>query len=171
MVGGKSVEKNNLVQERTLNAIADGKKAKGLYVSPSLADNIKQIFDFFPFSPEVVEGILVDHPEVLVHPARKILNLVTMVVELSDFTDVTQEEALMFVARSPEILSMDPVKVATRLVCMMEGFAGSSPNVGNDRCHLGVPHLLELGHDCISTDHHARSQTCWQTFDGTPRLL
>ena len=82
-----------------------------------------------------------------------------------------QEEALMFVARSPEILSMDPVKVATRLVCMMEGFAGSSPNVGNDRCHLGVPHLLELGHDCISTDHHARSQACWQTFDGTPRLL
>ena len=82
-----------------------------------------------------------------------------------------QEEALMFVARSPEILSMDPVKVATRLVCMMEGFSGSSSNVGNDRCHLGVPHLLELGHDCISTDHHARSQTCWQTFDGTPRLL
>ena len=82
-----------------------------------------------------------------------------------------QEEALMFVARSPEILSMDPVKVATRLVFMMEGFAGSSPNVGNDRCHLGVPHLLELGHDCISTDHHARSQACWQTFDGTPRLL
>ena len=38
----------------------------------------------------MVEGILVDHPEVLVHPARKILNLVTMVVELSDFTDVTQ---------------------------------------------------------------------------------
>ena len=33
-----------------------------------------------------------------------------------------QEEALMFVARSPEILSMDPVKVATRLVCMIEGF-------------------------------------------------
>ena len=33
----------------------------------------------------MVEGILVDHPEVLVHPARKILNLVTMVVELSDF--------------------------------------------------------------------------------------
>ena len=135
----------------------------------------------------MVEGILVEHPEVLVHPARKILNLVTTVVELTDFTDVTQvlasdcmmvfqaicyqEEALMFVARSPEILSMDPVKVATRLVCMMEGFAGSSPNVGNDRCHLGVPHLLELGHDCISTDHHARSQTCWQTFDRTPRLL
>ena len=88
----------------------------------------------------MVEGILCDHPEVLVHPARKILNLVAMVVELSDFTDVTQvvlmrwrillggassilkyncchqEEALMFVARSPEILSMDPVKVATSLV-------------------------------------------------------
>ena len=76
MVGGKSVDKilvrksrldklaeeYNLdkwqhfgfqVQERTLNIITDGKKAKGLYVSPSLADNIKQIFDFFPFSPEV----------------------------------------------------------------------------------------------------------------------
>jgi len=119
MVGGKSVEKNNLVQERTLIAIADGKKAKGLYVSPSLADNIKQIFDFFPFSPEVVEGILVDHPEVLVHPPRKILNLVTMVVELSDFTDVTQEEALMFVARSPEILSMDPVKVRAQMSAMI----------------------------------------------------
>ena len=38
----------------------------------------------------MVEGILVDHPEVLVHPSRKILNLVTMVVELSDYTDVTQ---------------------------------------------------------------------------------
>ena len=38
----------------------------------------------------MVEGILVDHPEVLVHSAKKILNLVTMVVELSDFTDVTQ---------------------------------------------------------------------------------
>ena len=41
------------MQERTLIAIADGKKAKGLYVAPSLADNIKQIFFFFPFSPEV----------------------------------------------------------------------------------------------------------------------
>merc|ERR1719239_249937 len=94
-VEGKRIDTN---LERTLNTITDAKKAKGLYVSPSLADNIKQIFDFFPFSPEVVEGILVDHPEVLVHPSRKILNLVTMVVELSDFTDVTQEEALMFVA-------------------------------------------------------------------------
>jgi len=117
-VGGKSIDKI-LVQERTLNAIIDAKRAKGLYVSPSLADNIKHIFDFFPFSPEVVEGILVDHPEVLVHSARKILNLVTMVVELSDFTDVTQEEALMFVARSPEILSMDPVKVRAQMSAMI----------------------------------------------------
>ena len=42
----------------------------------------------------MVEGILVEHPEVLVHPARKILNLVTTVVELTDFTDVTQVLAL-----------------------------------------------------------------------------
>jgi len=117
-VEGKRID-TSLVQERTLNTITDAKKAKGLYVSPSLADNIKQIFDFFPFSPEVVEGILVDHPEVLVHPSRKILNLVTMVVELSDFTDVTQEEALMFVARSPEILSMDPVKVRAQMSAMI----------------------------------------------------
>ena len=81
----------------------------------------------------MVEGILVEHPEVLVHPARKILNLVTTVVELTDFTDVTQvfapdcmmvfqaicyqEEALMFVARSPEILTMDPVKVGIVTYC------------------------------------------------------
>jgi len=117
-VEGKGID-TSMVQERTLNTITDAKKAKGLYVSPTLADNIKQIFDFFPFSPEVVEGILVDHPEVLVHPSRKILNLVAMVVELSDFTDVTQEEALMFVARSPEILSMDPAKVRAQMSAMI----------------------------------------------------
>ena len=38
-------------------AISDTKKAKGLYVSPTLADNVKHIFDFFPFSPEVLKII------------------------------------------------------------------------------------------------------------------
>ena len=43
------------VAARTLAAISESKKAKGLYVSPSLADNVKHIFDFFPFSPEVLK--------------------------------------------------------------------------------------------------------------------
>ena len=43
------------VAARTLAAISDSKKAKGLYVAPSLADNVKHIFDFFPFSPEVLQ--------------------------------------------------------------------------------------------------------------------
>ena len=45
------------VAARTLAAISESKKAKGLYVSPSLADNVKHIFDFFPFSPEVLKII------------------------------------------------------------------------------------------------------------------
>ena len=45
------------VAARTLAAISDSKKAKGLYVAPSLADNVKHIFDFFPFSPEVLKII------------------------------------------------------------------------------------------------------------------
>ena len=117
---------------RTLAAISESKKAKGLYVSPSLADNVKHIFDFFPFSPEVLKIIfwcnillmnntgggkysrhqlrgtsspckvqiqssrifLLEKPVTTrcyfdLH-ARKVLNLVTMVVELADFTDITQ---------------------------------------------------------------------------------
>ena len=45
------------VAARTLAAISESKQAKGLYVSPSLADNVKHIFDFFPFSPEVLKII------------------------------------------------------------------------------------------------------------------
>jgi len=114
-VVGKTSDDSNLVAARTLAALSEAKKAKGLYVSPTLADNVKHIFDFFPFSPEVVENILVTNPEVLAHPARKVLNLVTMVVELADFTDITQEEALMFAARNPEILNMDQNKVRAQM--------------------------------------------------------
>ena len=69
----------------------------------------------------------------------------------------------MFVARSPEILTMDPVKVGIVADCDQFSsnnwsFSGESSNVCNDQCDFRVPHLLEFSHDRLSTDHHDRSQ-------------
>jgi hypothetical protein len=106
-------------QERTVAALTEARQAKGLAVSPQYKQNILQIFEFFPFTPEVVERVLGAHPEVLLQPSERTLDMVSAVVELGDFTAITQEEALLFVARAPELLQLDREQVLAQMSAVM----------------------------------------------------
>jgi len=98
--------------QRTVLAIMDNMKAKGLYIPPQLETNIYQVFQQFPFTPEAVENILTSHPDFLLRQTvTPALDLVTMMVELGDFVMITQEEALMWVARCPEVVQLERDKV------------------------------------------------------------
>jgi len=103
------------VEERTVKTIKDDMKLKNLYVAPTIQKNIQDIFEFFPLTPEVVETCLVSHPQILQYPAVTVVEFVRMVVEVGDYSAITQEEALAFITRIPEVLRIPPDKFRGQL--------------------------------------------------------
>jgi len=97
-------------EERTKHILVDHRKVKQLYTPPHFSKNITELFKFFPLSPEVVERTLMDHPEVLLYNAAKAIEFIQVLVECGDYDVISQEEALLFVARCPEILKYDKEK-------------------------------------------------------------
>ena len=56
---------NKECEERTKLVLTDRRKLKSIYTPPKFAKNISELFKFFPLSPDKVENILMDYPEVL----------------------------------------------------------------------------------------------------------
>ena len=52
-------------EERTSIILTDRVKLESLYTVPEFHQNIRDLFQFFPLSPDKVEGILLDHPDIL----------------------------------------------------------------------------------------------------------
>jgi len=102
-------------EERTLAVLLDARNLKKLYTPPKFSKNITEIFNFFPLSPEIVENTLLDYPEILNHNASKAIEYIQILVECGDFDIITQEEALMFVARVPEILKVNKLKFSEQV--------------------------------------------------------
>ena len=97
-------------EERTQFALIDARNVKKLYTPPKFSTNISELFKFFPLAPEVVEKTLLDHPEVLTYDSAKAIEFIKILVECGDYDVITQEEALLFVARCPEILKFDKLQ-------------------------------------------------------------
>jgi len=93
-------------EDRTREVLMDARQLKSLYTAPTFSTNISQIFDFFPLSPDKVERILLDYPEVLEYDATKVIEYIKILVDFGDYDIITQEEALLFIARCPEILKV-----------------------------------------------------------------
>lgn len=102
-------------EERTRAVLLDARNLKNLYTPPAFSKNISEIFNFFPLSPEIVENTLLDYPEILNHNANRAIEYIQILVECGDFDTITQEEALMFVARVPEILKTNKLKFSEQV--------------------------------------------------------
>jgi len=97
-------------EERTKLILSDRRKLKNVYTPPKFTKNISQLFKFFPLSPDKVENILLNHTEILDCDAKQVIEIVKILVEAGDYDIITQEEALLCVARYPELVKLDPGK-------------------------------------------------------------
>jgi len=97
-------------EERTRTTLIEERKSKQLYTPPNFLKNISEFYNFFPLSPEVVESTLLEYQEILKYDARTAVEFIKILVECGDFELITQEEALLFLARIPEILKTDKSK-------------------------------------------------------------
>eukprot|EP00092_Neocalanus_flemingeri_P009560 GFUD01010289.1.p1 GENE.GFUD01010289.1~~GFUD01010289.1.p1 ORF type:complete len:362 (+),score=81.48 GFUD01010289.1:38-1123(+) len=102
-------------EERTQFGLIDARNVKKLYTPPKFAKNISELFKFFPLSPDIVESTLMDHPEILSYDAAKVIEFIQILVEGGDYDVIKQEEALLFVARCPEILKFNKLKFAEQV--------------------------------------------------------
>ena len=97
-------------EQRTKIVLTDRRKLKNVYTSPKFTKNISQLFKFFPLSPDKVENVLLNHTGILDYDARKVIEFIKILVEAGDYDIVTQEEALMCIARYPDLVKLDPGK-------------------------------------------------------------
>ena len=97
---------NRECEERTKLVLTDKRKLKSMYTPAKFTKNISELFKFFPLSPDKVETILMDHPAVLDYDASKVIEMIQVIVEAGDYDTVTQEEALLCIARYPQMLKL-----------------------------------------------------------------
>ena len=98
-------------EDRTKLILTDRRRLKNLNTSPKFANNISNLFKFFPLSPDKLENILLQHSEILDKDSSAVIELIKMIVEVGDYDIITQEEALLCVARCPELLKYDVNKL------------------------------------------------------------
>ena len=71
---------NRECEERTKIILKDRQRLEHFYTAPKFNQNVSQLFNFFPLSPDKVEGILLDHPEILNHDAKKVIDYIKLLV-------------------------------------------------------------------------------------------
>ena len=67
-------------EERTRIVLQDQRKLENLYTAPTFNKNIKEIFRFFPLTPDKVERILLDHSELLNYDASRVIEYIQVLV-------------------------------------------------------------------------------------------
>ena len=70
-------------EERTSIILTDRVKLESLYTVPEFHQNIRDLFQFFPLSPDKVEGILLDHPEILNCHSSRVIDFIKLLVGMS----------------------------------------------------------------------------------------
>ena len=66
--------------ERTQIILRDRLRLENLFISPTFNENIRELFNFFPLSPDKVETILLDHPDIVNHEAEKVIEYIKVLV-------------------------------------------------------------------------------------------
>ena len=93
-------------EERTKMLLTDKRKLNSIYTPEKFTKNISELFKFFPLSPERLEAVLMEHQEILEVDATTVISFIQVLVEAGDYDTITQEEALLCLARCPEMLRM-----------------------------------------------------------------
>jgi len=93
--------------------------SKGHDFIPTHRKNIEELYDFFLLTPHVVDVTINFNPELVLYPAHKIVKFIQAIVEVSDFTIISQAEAFHFLARAPEILSRPVSSFRSQLSTML----------------------------------------------------
>jgi len=101
--------------ERTQIILRDRLKLDNLFIAPTFNKNIRELFNFFPLTPDKVESILLDHPDIVNHEAEKVIEYIKVLVDAGDYDTITQEEALLCLARCPELLKVKIGKLKEKL--------------------------------------------------------
>jgi len=97
-------------EERTKHVLIDRRKLQNISTPPAFINNISDIFEFFPLSPDKVETTLLDHPEVLEYNSSDVIDVIKILVEAGDYDIITQEEALLCIARCPDLIKINKDK-------------------------------------------------------------
>ena len=66
--------------ERTQIILRDRQRLENLSVIPTFNQNIRELFKFFPLTPDKVETILLDHPVIVNHEAEKVIEYIQVLV-------------------------------------------------------------------------------------------
>ena len=67
-------------EERTSIILKDRVRLENLYTVPEFHQNLRDLFHFFPLSPDKVEGILLDHPHILNHDSSRVIEFIKLLV-------------------------------------------------------------------------------------------
>ena len=86
--------------------MTDQRKLKSIYTPEKFTKNISELFKFFPLAPERLESVLMENQEILDFEASSVISFIQALVEAGDYDIITQEEALLCVARCPSLLRM-----------------------------------------------------------------
>jgi len=161
-------------EERTRITLIEERKSKQLYTPPKFSENISELFNFFPMSPEVVESALLDNQEILKYNARTVVEFIKILVECGDFELITQEEALLFIARVPEILKIDKAKFKEQ-VSNMFGLTALY-DIPWNKVMLASPHTFTLHPQHVShvVEHlalHFDQERIRDVIGNNPELL
>ena len=110
-------------EERTKIVLTDQRKLKSIYTPDKFTKNISELFKFFPLSPERLEAVLMDNQDILDFDAASVISFIQVLVEAGDFDIITQEEALLCLARCPSLLRM-PLKQFRQRISNVFGVCG-----------------------------------------------
>ena len=67
-------------EDRTRIILKDRARLESLYTVPEFNQNNRDLFQFFPLSPDKVEGILLDHPEILNCDSSRVIDYIKILV-------------------------------------------------------------------------------------------
>ena len=67
-------------EDRTRIILEDRARLESLYTVPDFNQNIRNLFQFFPLSPDKIEGILLDHPQILNCDSSRVIDYIKLLV-------------------------------------------------------------------------------------------
>merc|ERR1719427_72309 len=102
-------------QARVEAELLEQRRLEGRPALLSLNHNLTQLFSFFPLWPDRLAETLLQHPDLLNIQATKLIEFITVLVESGDYEVMTQEEALLCLARCPALLRQDITKFSANL--------------------------------------------------------
>jgi len=104
VVENRSLVEKEIQENKTI--ILTHLKDQNLSVSYGISEKISRLLSLFPFSQPAVKSAVIETPDLLRHDPQKIYDFTTVLVECSDYDGISQEDALCFVGKCPEVFQL-----------------------------------------------------------------